>query len=80
MSINPTQLRSNLYQILDQIISTEEPVEIIRNNKILEISIKKNPTKAKLDTIKPHYGTIKGDADQLLQNDWLADWTAGKDL
>ena len=40
MSISPTQLRANLYKLLDQVLETQKPIEIVRNGQLLEISVK----------------------------------------
>jgi hypothetical protein len=71
MSITPTQLRANLYKILDQVIETQEPIEIVRAGQLLEISIKsteKQPNSLK--NLKPHPDTINGDPDSLIHMDW----------
>ncbi len=80
MSINPTQLRTNLYNILDQIIETQKPIEIIRNGQVLEISVKNKINKSKLDTLTPHPGTISGDPESLIHNDWFSEWEGGDEL
>lgn len=37
MIINTTQLHANLYQVLDEILKTQKPVEIIRKGRKLKI-------------------------------------------
>lgn len=41
MKINPTALRKNLYQLLDQVLESGEPIIIERNGRELVISEKK---------------------------------------
>ena len=81
MSISPTQLRANLYKILDQVLETQTPIEVVRNGQLLEISVK-NIIKARgsLANLKPHPNTINGNPDDLVQNDWSAYWQGDKEL
>jgi hypothetical protein len=81
MSLTPTQLRANLYQLLDQVLETQQPIEIIRHGQLLEISVKypkgKRGTLAKL---KPHPHTINGNPEDLVQMDWSHLWQGDKEL
>ena len=76
--ITPTQLRTNLYKILDQVIETEKPIEIIRKGKKLKLVLEKGRKRGKLANLKPHPGTIIGNPDSLVHVDWSSHWK-GKD-
>jgi len=80
MPINPTQLRADLYNILDQILETQQPVEIIRHGKLLEISVKHTLEQSKLAHLIPHPGTILGDPEALVHCDWSHEWKGHHDL
>lgn len=66
-----TKLRQNLYQILDSVIETGQPVEIERRGQILRI-VSANPP-SKWERLQPH-GVIVGDPDSLVEVDWTDEW------
>jgi len=74
-NITPTELRGNLYKILDRIIETGEPVEVVRNGEKLEIKVKGKKPVSKLDRIEPRPWVIDGDPDDLI-NLQLWEWDA----
>lgn len=79
MSMSLTQLRANLYQIVDEIIKTGKPVEIKRHGQLVKIvSIK--PTQGKLARLEKHPGTIIGDPDEIIHIDWSKNWNEIKNL
>lgn len=81
MSISPTQLRANLYKILDQVLETQKPIEIVRNGQLLEISVKNIRGKAgSLANLKPHPNTINGNPEDLVQIDWSSYWRGDREL
>jgi hypothetical protein len=80
MPINPTQLRSNLYKILDQVLETQKPVEIVRKGQVLEVSVKQHKQRSKLANLKPHPNIINGDPENLVQTDWSNYWQGDKEL
>ncbi len=71
--ITPSSLRQNLYNLLDQVISTGEPIEIKRKNKILKISVE--PTKSKLDNLKKR-DVFNCSPEEIIHNDWEKEWKA----
>ncbi|MCP4749345.1 MAG: type II toxin-antitoxin system Phd/YefM family antitoxin [Proteobacteria bacterium] len=71
MQITPTDLRQNLYNILDEIIDTGVPVEIKRKGKILRIVPERNVSV--FDLLEKH-DTIIGDAESLVHMDWSDTW------
>jgi len=79
MTINTTQLRANLYQVLDEILETQKPVEIIRKGRKLKIILIQE-NQSKLENLQPHPGTICGNANDLIHLDWSTQWKKGKDL
>ena len=68
MSISPTQLRSNIYQILDQVLETGVAVEIERHGRILRLA----PVQPidKLSRLEPHPDFIIGDPLDIVDIDW----------
>lgn len=74
--ITLTQLRSNIYNIIDEILQTGDPIELERHGQRLRITpITKYQ---KLDNLTPHSGTIKGDPDDIVHSDWSTNWNPDK--
>lgn len=71
--ITPSELRQNLYNLLDQVILTGIPVEIKRKNKVLKIIIEQ--PKLKLDNLKKRE-VMNCKPDEIIHNDWEKEWKA----
>lgn len=71
MPVKPSQLRENIYRILDQVLDTGIPVEIERNGKLLRIIPVE--TRSKLDNLKPR-PYLLSDAEDLIHLDWSGEW------
>ena len=80
MSVTPTQLRANLYKILDQVIATQQPIKIRCKGQLLRLVIDPQKSGGKLTHLKPHPGTIQVDPEYLVHVDWTTYWSGGKDL
>ncbi|MBI5448365.1 MAG: type II toxin-antitoxin system Phd/YefM family antitoxin [Gammaproteobacteria bacterium] len=78
MTMTITELRANLYRVLDEIIATKKPIEIIRKGQHLKIVLEKKKPHHKLAHLKPHPGTICGNPDDLIHLNWSENWQ-GKD-
>jgi hypothetical protein len=72
MPISLTKLRADLYKIVDQIIETGIPVEIVRGGKKIKIVLVDK--KSKLKNLKPHPGTMVGNPEDFIHLDWSAEW------
>ena len=72
MKITVSKLRENIYQILDEAISTGTPVEVIRKGAVLRIVPEKRISK--LSRLKKRKGFV-GDPDDVIGMDWSKDWT-----
>lgn len=71
--ITPSELRQNLYNLLDQVILTGEPIEIKRKDKILKIIVE--PSKSKLDNLKKR-DVLNCTPDGIIHNNWEKEWKA----
>ena len=80
MTVTPTQLRDNIYKILDQVIETQIPIEIVRKGQVLKLIIEHKKGKGKLANLKAHPGTLCVDPESIVQMDWSSDWQKGHDL
>ncbi len=67
-SVTPTQLRKNLYNLLDEVINTGVPLQINRGGKILQITPLEKVNK--LDLLISRPDVINGNADELVNITW----------
>jgi hypothetical protein len=70
--LTATRLRADLFSTLDQVLATGDAVEIQRSNG--SVRIVRNASSQRLAGLKPHPGTINGDADDLACLSWEQDW------
>lgn len=66
--VTPTQLRKNLYNLLDDVINTGIPLQINRGGKILQITPVEKINK--LDKLISRPEVIIGDADDIVDITW----------
>ncbi len=72
MPLKATTLRAQLYRVLDKVLRTGEPVEVLRNGKIIRLVPAVPP--AKLDQLESRPDVIVGDPDDLVHLDWSDSW------
>lgn len=72
MTVTASELRQNVYKLLDQVLETGEPLEIERRGRRLKVVAADAPSK--LDRLVPHPGTIIGDPEGLFHVDWSKEW------
>jgi hypothetical protein len=72
MRITASKLRENIYQILDEAITTGTPVEVIRKGTVLRIVPEKRVSK--LSRLKKRTG-FQGNPDDVIGIDWMKEWT-----
>lgn len=73
MSVKVTQLRSDLYRMIDNVLASGTPLAVERNGKTLLIS--PAPASSKLDALIARPGVIVGDPADLIHRDWSTEWT-----
>lgn len=78
MSMSLTELRANLYRVIDQVIKSGQAIEIKRKGHIVRIvpGEKKN----KLANLAPHPDVINGDPEDLVHIDWSDEWREDDNL
>jgi len=69
--ISPTELRKNIYRILDQVLETGAPVTIKRRGKLLRISPVEPVDKFQRLAHRPD--VIRGDPNDLVHIEWELD-------
>jgi hypothetical protein len=76
MKMTATELRSQLYKLLDRVAETGEPIEIVRKGKTLKISVEE-PARTTFSAARlvAHSGTIRGNPEDLIHLDWSREWT-----
>jgi hypothetical protein len=72
MIVKATELRKNIYSILDQVLETGEPIQIERNGRVLTIEPDKRPSK--LSRLKKRK-VVAGDPQDIVQIDWSGEWS-----
>ena len=72
MVITASELRQNIYKLLDQVLESGVPLEIERNGRRLRVI----PTDAprKLDRVIGHPDYVVGDPEELVHIDWSNEW------
>jgi hypothetical protein len=71
--VTASRLREDIYNILDSILETGEPVEIERKGRVLRI-VAEPPPVSRLARIRKRPGLINGDPEDLAEIDWSAHW------
>ena len=67
-TVSPTELRSNIYKLLDEVLNSGVPIEINKGGKLLRIVpvAKSN----KLQNLISRPNVIKGNPDDLVNISW----------
>ena len=68
-----SELRANIYRLLDQVIETGVPLEIERKGQVLQVVLKETPSR--LDRLVRRDDFIKGDPDDIVDMDWSGEWS-----
>ena len=68
-TVTPTQLRTNIYNLLDEVLKTGLPLEIKKGDKKLRIVPVDEVDKLKNLVARPD--AIQGDPDDLVEIDWM---------
>lgn len=71
--LTPTQLRRDLYKLLDEVLETGIPLEIRRNQRLLRI-VPVEPVD-RLDRLIRRPDVIVGDPEELVHLEWETDVT-----
>lgn len=72
MAITASELRANIYKLLDEVLETGAPLDIERKGRVVRIVAVEPPSK--LEKLPTREGYIRGDADELVHIDWSAEW------
>lgn len=72
MAISASQLRQDVYRLLDQILSTGQPLEIERNGQLLRITAA--DAGSRLERLPVIEDLVTGDLTDLASLDWSGSW------
>ncbi len=70
--MTPSQLRQDIYRLIDRVLETGEPLEIERKGRRLRL-VPEEPVD-RLSRIRVDPGVIKGDPEDLVSIDWSTEW------
>ena len=74
MKLTPSQLRADIYRILDEVLETGISAEIQRKGRTLRI-VAETPQKAgKLKNLKRRSGVLSCDFEDIVHMDWSSEW------
>jgi prevent-host-death family protein len=74
MAVTASKLRENVYRILDHVLETGEPVEIVRGGRKLRIIPAEEPRTRKLERLAQRPETLLTDPEELVHLDWSKEW------
>jgi prevent-host-death family protein len=67
-SVTPTELRANIYNLLDEVLKTGIPLEVRKGGKKLRIVSEEKADKFQNLISRPH--VIQGDPEELVEISW----------
>ena len=67
-SVTPTELRANIFRLLDEVLKTGIPLEVTKGGKKLRIVSVERKDKFQNLVSRPH--VIQGDPEQLVEISW----------
>jgi hypothetical protein len=76
MAVTASQLRQDIYRLIDQVLETGEPLEVERKGRRLRL-IPEEPV-SRLERIGGNPKAIVGDPEDLVSIDWSASWDADR--
>jgi prevent-host-death family protein len=70
--LTASKLRADVYRVLDRVIQTGVPAEIVRRGKVLRIAPAEQVERLNRLPARPDF--IKGDPEDLVHLDWSHEW------
>lgn len=74
MAITASALRANVYRILDEVVATGEPVEIVRGGHTLKIIVDEPNRTSRLERVRTSPESLKVDPEDIIHIDWSGEW------
>lgn len=79
MKVTASQLRQNVYRLLDEVLESGIPLEIERRGKVLRV-VPPDPLPSKLERLIPHPEAIVGDPEDFVHIDWSPEYRGIDDI
>jgi antitoxin (DNA-binding transcriptional repressor) of toxin-antitoxin stability system len=76
--VTPSQLRADIYRLIDRVLETGEPLEIERRGRRLRL-VPEQPG-SRLGRLAPLPDLVIGDPDDLVTSDWSQAWDGERAL
>lgn len=77
--VTASQLRQNIYRLIDHVLDTGEPLEINRGGRRLRL-VSDEPAPDRLAAIDTKPDVIVGDPEELVSLDWSGEWDADRQV
>ncbi len=77
--VTPSQLRADVYRLVDEVLETGIPLQINRHGRRL-LLVADEPVGDRLSRIHTDPDLIVGDPEDLVHMDWSGEWSGGADL
>lgn len=74
MALTASQLRQDIYRILDRILDSGVPVDVRRKGRRLRIQPVGPAETTQLEELEPHPDALEGDPEDLVHLDWSSEW------
>lgn len=76
MPVTPSKLRADIYNLIDRVLETGEPLEIVRHGQVLRLVPPARPGRSWVDRLPRRDGVVRGDPEALVHCDWSDTWSA----
>lgn len=77
--VTPSQLRANIYKLVDEVLETGVPLQINRRGRKL-LLVADEPVRDRLAAIHTNPLAIAGDPEDLVSIDWSSEWDPDRNL
>lgn len=72
--VTASQMRQDIYRLIDRVLETGEPLTIKRRDRTLRLVPDDQPPKGRLARVRTNPDVIVGDPDDLVHLDWTDTW------
>lgn len=72
MAITASDLRKDVYRILDSVLDSGQPIEVVRRGRRLTIAVV--APGSKLSRLVPRKKFLRGDPEEIVSVDWSGTW------
>ena len=73
MGVSASELRANIYRLLDEVLESGVPLEIERRGRTLRVT--PAAPRTKLGNLPGNSSYLVGDPDDIVEMDWSREWS-----